>query len=213
MNDIVIVDYGMGNLRSVANAFRLAAPQASVCVSGDPAVVEAASRIVFPGQGAMPDCMRQLKETGLVDVLLRAAREKPFMGICIGLQMLFCETEEGHVDGLRVLSGQVRRFPETMTDVSGMRLKIPQMGWNRVRQVKSSPLWKDVPDNAWFYFVHSYYVALDIDHADYMIGETDYGMSYASAVASDNLFGVQFHPEKSGKTGIQVLRNFVAWAP
>lgn len=213
MNTIAVVDYGMGNLRSVANALKQAAPDANIVVSGDPKTVSSADRIVFPGQGAMPDCMRQLNETGLTDVLKQAARQKPFMGICIGLQMLFSETEEGQTEGLNLLPGTVKRFSTSMTDGFGKYLKVPQMGWNTVSEVQQHPLWNGVEDHSWFYFVHSYYVSLGQENANLMVGETDYGIPYASAVAKDNLFGVQFHPEKSGAYGIQILSNFAKWTP
>jgi len=213
VSDIVIVDYGMGNLRSVVNAFKQAVPQADVCVSSDPVVVKSASRVVFPGQGAMPDCMRRLNDTGLADILRQAAREKPFMGICIGLQMLFDQTEEGNTEALGILKGNVRRFSKTMTDATGMRLKIPQMGWNRVHQTVNHPIWHNIGNHAWFYFVHSYYVSIDEQCADCVIGQTDYGIPYVSAVAHDNLFAVQFHPEKSGEIGLQMLYNFAHWKP
>ncbi|HEV2009378.1 MAG TPA: imidazole glycerol phosphate synthase subunit HisH, partial [Burkholderiales bacterium] len=159
MIDIAVIDYGMGNLRSVSKAIEHVAPGLTVVVTSDPALVARAARVVFPGQGAMPDCMREMDARGLREAVLAAAYSKPFLGICIGLQMLFERSEEGDVAGLNVLQGKVRRFPATgMVDASGARLKVPHMGWNRVRQLAPHPLWRGIPDQARFYFVHSYYV-------------------------------------------------------
>jgi glutamine amidotransferase len=212
MNRIAVVDYGMGNLRSVSKALEHVAPQATVTVTSDPAVVAASDRLVFPGQGAMPDCMRELEARGLRPAVLAAAREKPFLGICIGLQMLFDASEEGDVAGLGVFGGRVRRFPhEAMVGAHGERLKVPHMGWNQVRQMRPHALWQGIADGARFYFVHSYYV----DAADpaLVAGGTDYGIPFTCAVARDNIFAVQYHPEKSHSTGLRLLANFVDWNP
>lgn len=209
---IVVIDYGMGNLRSVAKAVEHVAPGASVAVSGDPDAVRGADRVVFPGQGAMPDCMRELDGRGLRPAVIAAARSKPFLGICIGLQMLFDRSEEGGVAGLGLLRGPVRRFPaDKMFDASGRRLKVPHMGWNTVRQVRAHPLWSGIAQDSRFYFVHSYFV----DPADRSLvaGETAYPEPFASAVSAGNIFAVQFHPEKSHAAGLQLLANFVAWKP
>lgn len=208
---IAVIDYGMGNLRSAAKAVEHVAEGASVVVTADPAVVAAAERVVFPGQGAMPDCMRELDARGLREAVLQAAREKPFLGICVGEQMLFERSEEGDVAGLGVFPGVVRRFPEArMVGADGLRLKVPHMGWNEVRQ-QPHPLWVGIADGARFYFVHSYCVQ-DIDPA-LTAGTTDYGLPFTCAVARDNIFAVQFHPEKSARDGLQLLKNFVEWRP
>jgi len=208
---IVVIDYGMGNLRSVSKALEHVAGGKSVIVTADPAVVATAERVVFPGQGAMPDCMRELDARGLRPAVLAAAAEKPFLGICIGLQMLFEHSEEGDVAGLGVFSGDVRRFPEAkMFAPDGQRLKVPHMGWNRLQQ-KPHALWAGIADQARFYFVHSYCV----QPADSTVvtGTAEYGIPFTCAVGRDNIFAVQFHPEKSAQDGLQLLKNFVAWQP
>lgn len=212
MADIAVIDYGMGNLRSVSKAIEFVAPNLQVAVTDDPAVIARAARVVFPGQGAMPDCMREMDARGLREVVLDAACGKPFLGICIGLQMLFESSEEGDVAGLGVLPGRVRRFrAEAMVRAGGVRLKVPHMGWNRVRQVAAHPLWRGIPDAARFYFVHSYYV--EPAAAGLVAGSSDYPDSFTCAVARDNVFAVQFHPEKSQRAGLQLLANFVQWQP
>ena len=209
---IVVVDYGMGNLRSVWQALVHVADGREVLVSADPAVVSAAERVVFPGQGAMPDCMREIEARGLRAAVLEAAGNKPFLGICIGQQMLFEHSEEGDVQGLGVFAGKVRRFPaERMLDAAGNRLKVPHMGWNQVRQVRGHPLWKGIANDQRFYFVHSYFVD-PLDH-ECVVGTTDYGIPFTSAVARDNIFALQCHPEKSAVDGLALLANFVAWKP
>ncbi|MEA3119242.1 MAG: imidazole glycerol-phosphate synthase subunit HisH [Paraburkholderia sp.] len=212
MKKIAIVDYGMGNLRSVQQALKKAAPEAEVAIVERPEGIRAADRIVLPGQGAMPDCMRSLRESGLQESVLEAARTKPLMGVCIGEQMLFDWSAEGDASGLGLMPGKVVRFAlEGRLQDDGSRFKVPQMGWNRVRQTHSHPLWDGVPDGSFFYFVHSYYVVPD--NPAHTAGETDYGAAFASAVARDNLFATQFHPEKSAETGLRVYRNFVHWNP
>ena len=212
MKTVAIVDYGMGNLRSVAKAVEHVAPDHTVVVTADPSVLSSAGRIIVPGQGAMPDCMRELKARGLADAVVRAAAEKPFLGICIGLQMLFEHSEEGDVAGLGLLPGQVRRFPDqAMVDAAGVRLKVPHMGWNEVRQAEAHPLWKDISDGSRFYFVHSYYV--EPAAPDVIAGSTHYGIAFTSAVARANIFAVQFHPEKSATAGLKLLENFMGWQP
>ena len=192
--------------------FRSVANGREVVVTADPAVVAAAERVVFPGQGAMPDCMQELDARGLRPAVLAAAREKPFLGICIGEQMLFEHSEEGNVPGLGVFAGQVRRFPaEKMLDAAGQRLKVPHMGWNEVRQVQAHPLWNGIEDGARFYFVHSYYV--DLLDRSCIAGTTDYGIPFTSAVARDNIFAIQCHPEKSAHVGLTLLANFMNWKP
>ncbi|OMG56923.1 imidazole glycerol phosphate synthase subunit HisH [Azonexus hydrophilus] len=201
----------MGNLRSVSKALEHVAGGTPVVVTADPAVVAAAERVVFPGQGAMPDCMRELDARGLRAVVLQAAQDKPFLGICVGEQMLFERSEEGDVAGLGVFPGEVKRFPdERMVDRNGLRLKVPHMGWNEVRQAPHA-LWAGIADNSRFYFVHSYCVQT-IDPA-LTVGTTDYGVPFTCAVGRDNIFAVQFHPEKSARDGLQLLKNFVEWRP
>jgi glutamine amidotransferase len=212
MNKIVVVDYGMGNLRSVAQALRAVAPEADVQISGEVAAIDAADRIVLPGQGAMRDCMRSLRESGVEEALLRAARTRPVMGVCVGEQMLFDRSEEGDTPGLGLLPGRVVRFAlDGRTQPDGSRFKVPQMGWNRVRQVRAHPLWDGILDDSYFYFVHSYYALPE--NAAHSIGETDYGAPFCCAVASDNVFATQFHPEKSAAAGLRLYRNFVHWNP
>ncbi len=211
MSDIAVIDYGMGNLHSVSTRLRQAAPDLEIVVTSNPAVVEAAARVVFPGQGAMPDCMRELEAHGLREAVLEAAYTKPFLGICIGLQMLFANSEEGSVGCLDILAGRVRRFAGAMTTANGERVKVPHMGWNRVRQVAPHPLWEGVADHAHFYFVHSYYV--ETTDLSMIAGSSDYPQPFTCAVARNNIFAVQFHPEKSGADGLQVLSNFVQWQP
>ena len=209
---IAVIDYGMGNLRSVWQALVHVADGREIIVTADPEVVTGAERVVFPGQGAMPDCMRELEERGLRSAVIEAARTKPFLGICIGLQMLFEQSEEGNVPGLGVFAGPVRRFPaEKMVGPSGERLKVPHMGWNRLSQTQSHALWNGIDDGARFYFVHSYFVD-PVDRA-FIAGTTEYGIPFTSAVARDNIFAIQCHPEKSAQAGLALLSNFVRWNP
>jgi len=212
MNKIVVVDYGMGNLRSVAQALLKVAPEADVRISGEAAVIRAADRLVLPGQGAMRDCMRSLRESGVQDAVLDAARSKPLFGVCVGEQMMFDWSEEGDTTGLGLFPGKVVRFQlEDRLQEDGSRFKVPQMGWNRVHQLVSHALWKDVPDDSYFYFVHSYY-AVPANSA-HVVGETSYGAPFCSAIARDNILATQFHPEKSASAGLQLYRNFVHWNP
>ncbi len=213
MKKIVVVDYGMGNLRSVAQALRAVAPEADVMISGDPAAIDAAERIVLPGQGAMRDCMRSLNESGVRDALLRAAASKPMMGVCVGEQMLFDVSEEGgNTPGLGLLPGKVVRFQlDGLLQEDGSRFKVPQMGWNQVRQRAPHAMWEGIPDQAWFYFVHSYFA--QPAEAAHSVGETVYGQAFCCAVARDNIFATQFHPEKSAATGLQLYKNFIHWNP
>lgn len=210
MVDIAIIDYGMGNLRSVHQALRAVAPDASIAVTDNPREVEQATRVVFPGQGAMPDCVRELELRGLRAAVLHAARTKPFLGICIGLQMLFEHSEEGDISGLGILPGKVVRFASNLCDAQNNKLKVPHMGWNQV-QHGDHPLWEGIEQNARFYFVHSYYVC----PADARLVQATscYPESFVCAVARDNLFAVQFHPEKSQDAGLRLLKNFVNWIP
>ncbi|MEP7282822.1 MAG: imidazole glycerol phosphate synthase subunit HisH [Rubrivivax sp.] len=210
---VAVVDYGMGNLRSVAQAVRHAAAdrRVDVIVTDDAAVVRAADRVVLPGQGAMRDCMQALAASGLRDAVLDAAAHKPLFGVCVGMQMLLQHSEEQDTPGLGLLPGHVRRFRlEGRHQPDGSRFKVPQMGWNEVFQ-RPHPLWAGVPDGAHFYFVHSYHAAPD-DPA-LTVGETDYGDRFTSAMARDNIFATQFHPEKSATHGLMLYRNFLTWTP
>jgi len=212
MRTVAVVDYGMGNLRSVAKAMEHVAVGARIVVTDDPQQVAAADRVVVPGQGAMPDCMRELENRRLRDAVLRAAAEKPFLGICIGLQMLFEHSEEGDVAGLGILPGCVRRFPAAaMVGDDGSRLKVPHMGWNQVVQRAAHPLWAGIESGSRFYFVHSYYV--EPAQADVTLATTRYGILFTSAIARDNIVAVQFHPEKSAQAGLRLLGNFMRWQP
>ena len=212
MKKIVVVDYGMGNLRSVAQALRAVAPEANVLISGEPADIDSADRIVLPGQGAMRDCMQSLRDSGVQEALLRASKNKPLMGVCVGEQMLFDRSEEADTAGLGLLPGRVVRFRlDGMLQPDGSRFKVPQMGWNRVHQLQSHPIWDGIAEDAYFYFVHSYYVQ-PIDPQD-AIGETDYGAPFCCAVARENIVATQFHPEKSATAGLRLYQNFVHWNP
>ncbi|NEX61292.1 imidazole glycerol phosphate synthase subunit HisH [Noviherbaspirillum galbum] len=212
MNKIVVVDYGMGNLRSVAQALRHVAPEADVRISGELADIKSADRLVLPGQGAIPDCMRCLRESGLQEAVVESTKSKPLLGVCVGEQLLFDWSEEGDTPGLGLLPGKVVRFQlEDKLQEDGSRFKVPQMGWNRVRQTQSHPLWNGIEDNSYFYFVHSYYAAPE--RREHIAGEADYGGWFACAVAKENIFATQFHPEKSASAGLQLYKNFVHWNP
>jgi imidazole glycerol-phosphate synthase subunit HisH len=220
---VVVVDYGMGNLRSVSNAVVRAASDSAwtVQVSSDPDTVHRADRLVLPGQGAMADCMDELRNSGLREVVLEAIRTKPLFGVCVGMQMLLDHSEEGRRDdaagtaGLGVLPGAVRRFSLAgRLQPDGSRYKVPQMGWNQVWRTDhacSHPLWTDVPDGSHFYFVHSYYA--QPSDGRHIAGEADYGGRFTAAIARDNIFATQFHPEKSAGHGLALYRNFLAWSP
>lgn len=215
--DIAVVDYGMGNLRSVSKALEHVAPSKTVLVTSNPEEVANAERVVFPGQGAMPDCMREMDARGLREAVMYAAQNKPFLGICIGLQMLFEHSEEGNSAGLGLFKGNVKRFAAAdMKDSNGNKLKVPHMGWNQVYQTKNSQsqphvLWQGIADGSRFYYVHSYYV--QPENESLTSGFSEYPHRFTSAIAANNLFAVQFHPEKSANAGLQLLSNFVNWAP
>jgi len=212
MTSIAVIDYGMGNLRSVSKALEHVAPDAEVQVTSDPELVRQAERVVFPGQGAMPDCMREMEARGLRPALLEAARTKPFLGICIGLQMLFERSEEGDTPGLGIFPGRVKRFPpQLMKDAQGNKLKVPHMGWNEVMQAEPHALWRGIADASRFYFVHSFYV--EAGNPELVAGYSIYAFPFTCAVAQDNIFAVQFHPEKSQAAGLALLANFVTWKP
>ena len=215
---VAVVDYGMGNLRSVAQAVIHATTDTHVnaVITADPQVVRNAHRVVLPGQGAMADCMRELRDSGLLESVLEAAATKPLFGVCVGMQMLLDHSAEGRTaagtPGLGLIAGEVIRFDLAgQLAPDGSRYKVPQMGWNRVHQARPHPVWGGVPDGQWFYFVHSYYARpADAAHS---VGETDYGARFTSAVARDNIFATQFHPEKSADQGLALYRNFLHWNP
>ena len=218
---IAVVDYGMGNLRSVSQAVQAAAQGSGwhVAVTARPEEVRAAQRVVLPGQGAMPDCMRELREAdggGLLQSVLEAAATKPLFGVCVGMQMLLDHSAEGDTPGLGLIAGEVIKFDlANQTQADGSRYKVPQMGWNRVRQMRHAgvahPIWAGVPDDSYFYFVHSFYARpANVLHC---AGEADYGQPFAAAIARDNLFATQFHPEKSAGQGLALYRNFLTWKP
>ena len=211
MTSVAVIDYGMGNLRSVVKAIEHVAPRARVRLTSDAGEVASAERVVFPGQGAIGGCMAALDTSHLRAAVLQAVKTKPFLGICLGLQALFDFSEEGGgVKGLGVLPGRVPRFPAAMREaVTGQVLKVPHMGWNQVEQAKAHPLWKGIPDGSRFYFVHSYYAEAG-ERAD-VAGVTEYGLRFTSAAARANIFAVQFHPEKSAQAGLQLLENFMSW--
>jgi glutamine amidotransferase len=214
MKTVAVVDYGMGNLRSVAQAVIHVAQGTGfqVAVTARPEEVRAAERVVLPGQGAMPDCMRELRDSGLMQSVLEAAAEKPMFGVCVGMQMLLDRSHEGPTDGLGLIHGEVLRFElEGRVQPDGSRFKVPQMGWNQVFQTHAHPLWQGIPDASYFYFVHSYYVRPS--DARHSVGEADYGTRFAAAIARDNIFATQFHPEKSADQGLALYRNFLHWFP
>jgi glutamine amidotransferase len=206
--NIAVVNYEAGNIRSVQRALQaVAGPQSSVEVTSNPQKIRDAYAVVFPGQGAAGQCMNNLRQTRLAETVReRISSGRPFMGVCVGLQLLFDHLEEDDTTGLEVLAGEVRRFP----DRPG--LKVPQIGWNSVQQIKPSPLWEGVPDNSYFYFVHSYYADPAPEIFDSVVGLTNYGFDFASAFTKDNWVATKFHPEKSGKWGLQLYANFLKFA-
>lgn len=215
--NVAIIDYNMGNLHSVERAARHVAPDGiSVAITADPDVIQQADRVIFPGQGAARDCMRELETRGLADVVREVAQTKPFLGICMGMQVLMSHSEENDgVDCLGIYPGQVRYFGTAHADLTALTtdqaLKIPQMGWNQIMQKTDHPLWNGIDDGARFYFVHSYYV--QPDDANLITGATEYGIGYAAAIARDNVFAIQGHPEKSADDGLKLLSNFMQWHP
>jgi glutamine amidotransferase len=214
MSTVAVVDYGMGNLRSVSQAVMHVAlgSGVDVIVTRRPEDVLAADRVVLPGQGAMRDCMRELHQSGLKDAVLHAAAHKPLLGICVGMQMLLDHSEEQDTPGLGLIPGRVRRFQLAgRLQPDGSRYKVPQMGWNRVQQAQRHALWGGVPDDSWFYFVHSYYT--QPAQPEHTAGSTEYGERFTCAVARDNIFATQFHPEKSAEQGLALYRNFLHWQP
>jgi imidazole glycerol-phosphate synthase subunit HisH len=214
MKTVAVVDYGMGNLRSVTQAVLHAAEGSGVDVvwATRPDEVLAADRVVLPGQGAMRDCMRELHASGMFDAVMHAAAHKPLMGVCVGMQMLLDRSEEGPTESLGLIPGEVLRFRLAgRLAPDGTRLKVPQIGWNRVRQARAHPVWAGVPDESWFYFVHSYHARTSDER--HSVGEADYGEVFTAAIARDNIFATQFHPEKSAAHGLALYRNFLHWNP
>ena len=214
MKTVAVVDYGMGNLRSVSQAVMHVAAGSGfeAVVTSRPEEVRAAERVVLPGQGAMPDCMRELRESGLMESVLEAAATKPLFGVCVGMQMVFDRSAEGPTEGLHLIGGEVLRFElEGRLQPDGSRYKVPQMGWNRVWQMAPHAMWSGVPDGSWFYFVHSFYARPS--DARHSLGECDYGVRFTAAVGRDNIFATQFHPEKSADQGLSLYRNFLHWQP
>ena len=215
---IAIVDYGMGNLRSVYQAFHHVAPDDKILIAQKPEDIRSANRVVLPGQGAMPDCMKHLQESGLLEALLEAAKNKPLLGVCVGEQMLFDQSaevrsgQEQWTPCLGLVPGEVRRFELAgKKQADGSAYKVPHMGWNQVRQNCQHPLWDGIPDFTSFYFVHSYYVVPQ--RTEDSAGSTEYGDWFTSAVARGNIFATQFHPEKSAEYGLKLYKNFISWQP
>jgi glutamine amidotransferase len=202
---IAIIDYGIGNLRSVHNAVSFISPQTKSIVTSDPDVVAKADRVIFPGQGAMPDCILQLEKRGLKESVIEAAKQKPFLGICLGLQMLFETSEEGNVSGFGLLPGTVKRFQLNKNE----RIKIPHMGWNKVNLSNPHPMWNKIDSDSRFYFVHSFYA--EVKDKSLVMATSSHGEKFTCAIAKDNIFAVQFHPEKSSELGLQLLNNFISW--
>ncbi|MDH5544073.1 MAG: imidazole glycerol phosphate synthase subunit HisH [Gammaproteobacteria bacterium] len=212
MSSIAIIDYGMGNLHSVAKALEHVADGHKITVTSDPAIVDAADRVLFPGVGAMRDCMAGLKELKLDAAIRRAIDSRPVFAICVGMQALMDMSEENdNTECLGVFPGKVRFFGTDMRDASGQRLKVPHMGWNQVRQRVDHPMWSGIEQDTRFYFVHSYYC--EPQDESIIAGSCDYGKSFAASLYRDNLFAVQFHPEKSHNAGLQLLKNFTTWSP
>ncbi|MEC7816774.1 MAG: imidazole glycerol phosphate synthase subunit HisH [Pseudomonadota bacterium] len=209
MKTVAIIDYGMGNLHSARKAVEHVAPDCRVLVTDNADTIREADRVILPGVGAIRDCMAEMHRLGVVELVREVSQDRPFLGICVGMQALMARSEEnGGVDGIGLFSSEVRYFGDHLTE-NGERLKVPHMGWNQVRQAQEHPLWHKIPDGDRFYFVHSYYAEAD-GNAD-MAGRTRYGVDLAAAVARDNIFAVQFHPEKSARAGLQLLENFTNW--
>ncbi|MBL1433167.1 MAG: imidazole glycerol phosphate synthase subunit HisH [Gammaproteobacteria bacterium] len=210
MNSVAVIDYGMGNLRSVSKALEHVSPDASVRVTNDPKVIAESDRVVFPGVGALPEAMAELKRLSLDKLIIDLVKEKPFLGICLGMQALFDSGEEnGGCDALGILPGTVNHFGQNRADKRGHRLKVPHMGWSMLDLKQDHPMWHGVAPGSRFYFVHSYFVVAE--QADTIAGVCDYGGEFCAAVAAPNIFAVQFHPEKSQALGLRILDNFMQW--
>ena len=209
MNTVAVIDYGMGNLHSVSKAIEHVAPDARVLVTSDPALIREADRVVLPGVGAIRDCMAEIKRLGVDDLVREVSQDRPFLGICVGMQALMQHSEEnGGIDCIDLLPGKVKFFGDPLME-GDIKLKVPHMGWNRVNQVKAHPLWQGIDNNERFYFVHSYYVQMNSD--DDVLGRTEYGSPIDAVVGRNNIFAVQFHPEKSQHSGLDLLKNFTQW--
>jgi len=209
MSSVAVIDYGMGNLHSIEKALQHASPETDVLITADNALIQQADRVVFPGVGSIQDCMQALEQSGLATTIKTVASNKPLLGICLGMQALLTDSEENNkTHCLNIIPGHVRHFPTNLTDQSGLRLKIPHMGWNQVKQM-AHPLWQGIPQQSRFYFVHSYYVQLE-DKSNNS-ATTEYTQEFCSALVKDNIFAVQFHPEKSQTAGLQLLTNFLSW--
>lgn len=203
-----VIDYGMGNLHSAHGALQTVAPDTQVLVTGDPDVIRRADHVVLPGVGAIRDCMAEIRRQGIDEVVREVAKTKPLLGICVGLQALMTRSEEnGGVDCMNFFPGQVRYFGDDLME-NGERLKVPHMGWNTVSQV-AHPIWTGIADNSRFYFVHSYHVKAD--NPEHVKGHGHYGVDFAAAMGENNVFAVQFHPEKSHNAGLALLKNFLSW--
>ena len=202
---IAIIDYGIGNLKSVHNAVRYIAPNTPSEVTSDPDFIHKADKVIFPGQGAMPDCLKELNKRGIKEAVIEAARNKPFLGICLGLQLLFDKSEEGNVEGFGLFEGKIKKFKQSGHE----RIKIPHMGWNKIHQTKDHHMWKNINSGSSFYFVHSFFAA-DVNN-EYIAATSNHGEEFSCAIAKDNIFAAQFHPEKSSSLGLQLLDNFISW--
>ncbi|MBE93832.1 imidazole glycerol phosphate synthase subunit HisH [Marinobacter sp.] len=209
MKTVAIIDYGMGNLHSVSKAVEHVAPDARVLVTDNAEQIRSADRVILPGVGAIRDCMAEIRRLGIDSLVREVSADRPLLGICVGMQALMSRSEEnGWVDCIDLFPSEVRFFGDNLTE-HGERLKVPHMGWNEVHQAMDHPLWHDIPDGDRFYFVHSYYAEAE-GNTD-IAGRTHYGVDLAAAVARDNIFAVQFHPEKSARAGLQLLKNFTNW--
>lgn len=210
MSSVAVIDYGMGNLHSISKALQHVSPETDVRIVSEPELILMADRVVFPGVGAIRDCMRALEPSGLSDVILEVAKSKPLLGICLGMQALLTDSEEnGHTPCLNIFSGHVVHFPKSLKGEDGTVLKIPHMGWNQVHREFEHPLWEDIPQDSRFYFVHSYYAVPD--KPSIIAATTEYPQPFACALSQGNIFAVQFHPEKSQTVGLQLLKNFLNW--
>ena len=199
---IAIIDYGIGNLKSVHNAVRYIAPKTPSKISSDPDFIRKADKVIFPGQGAMPDCIKELDKRGIRDVVIESAKKKPFLGICLGLQLLFEKSEEGDVDGFGIFEGRIKKFQPNKQ----VRIKIPHMGWNKVHQSKNHPMWNNINPGSSFYFVHSFY--FECEKEENILSTSNYGLEFTSSIFANHIFEIQFHPEKSHGNGVQLLKNF-----
>lgn len=207
---IAVIDYGMGNLHSVLKSLQSVNEcNAHLFLTRTPEAVRQADKVIFPGQGAMPDCMRELHACGLAEAVCEAVRNKPFFGICVGAQLLFNQSEEGDTSGLGIFPGHVKRFARDLVNATGERLKVPHMGWNRVYQTKPHPLFAHIQDREWFYFIHSYHFAPD--DLSLVLGESEYAKRFPCIIGRENVFATQFHPEKSHRAGLLMMKNFLAW--